>query len=532
MKQKQRSGNNLQKKNQWIILAVILVIAAIIYGRTSGFGFMDGWDDMEYIEAKDVRALDIKAIFTGFHLGMYQPLSVLTLSLNFQASGESATGYHATNVLLHLLNIILVYFVWIKFTENRELAALVAFIFAVHPMNAEAVAWVSARSTLLFTLFSLLSLLFYLKYRQENGKIKLYLATLAFFILAALSKSMAMTLPLIFILIDWYLKEKPSWKIFLDKIPFLLISVATGLITIEASRSFGHISSIDQDFTFADRIIINIHAFVLYIFKALIPVNLSAIYAFPSLNNGHLSSLYYLSVIPILFIIIICFWKSALRKEYIFGFLFFLISISVVLPLIWTRKFMAGERYAYFSYLGLYFIMAHIFLYLTRFKRLSRIKNYTGVAGLIFLIFLISTTYQRITLWKNTELLLGDVIKKDRTGRASAQAYYYMGSLDFDRQNYQEALEAFNNAIALMPAFAEAYNDRGILKGMAGRYQDALNDFSRAIEYDPDNAESYYNRGFAWMQTGNSEMACKDWKKALDMDFPEARKALIRYCNQ
>jgi len=521
-------------KFTWIILGLILVMTVILYGRSTRYGFMEGWDDLEYIESKDVQQANISRIFSGFHLGMYQPLSVLSLSFNYSTAGKDAAPYHTTNLFLHLINIILVYVFINHLSRNQSLGLICAMLFAIHPMNVEAVAWISARSTLLFSGLSLGSLICYLKYKDNNRNWVWGSISILLFILALLAKSMAIILPLLFLLTDWYKDGKVKLRDGLEKIPLLAISVLFGIITIRASASFGHISPIDTQFTLTDRIILNIHAIILYLFKALLPVNLSAIYAFPLKTTGHLGSLYYLSLIPAAGIFVLFFWKNRFRREIIYGVLFFLLSISIVLPLLWSRKFMAGERYAYLSFIGIFFIIAHVYNYLVsgRIRIPVGIKKVIWSGAVIYVVFLAATTFQRVSVWSGTEKLLHDVIRKDRTGPASAQAYYYVGSLDFDRQNYRGALENFNKAIELHPGFAEAYNDRGILNGMAGKYQEALHDFNHAVKCDPGNAESYYNRGFANYELGMKTEACNDWKLAQKLKFKPATDAITKYCKQ
>ncbi|MBU2651660.1 MAG: tetratricopeptide repeat protein [Bacteroidetes bacterium] len=531
---KKESKKTDQTKFSWIILGLILVMTVILYGRSTRYGFMEGWDDLEYIENKEVQKADISRIFSGFQLGMYQPLSVLSLSLNYSTAGTNAAPYHTANLFLHLINIILVFVFINHLSRNKSLGVICALLFAIHPMNVEAVAWISARSTLLFTGLSLGSLICYLKYKEHNRKWVWASIAVLLFILALLAKSLAITLPLVFLLNDWYRKGKIKLWDGLEKIPLLAISVIFGIITIRASESFGHITPIETQFTLTERVILNVHTIILYLFKALFPVNLSAIYAFPLKTTGHLGSLYYLSLIPAAGLIFLFFWKNRFRKEIIYGILFFLLSISIVLPLFWSRKFMAGERYAYFSFIGIFFIIAHLYNYLVSGKLSipDNVKRVIWSGAAVYIIFLAATTFQRITVWSGTEKLMQDVIRKERTGPASAQAHYYKGSFDFDRQNYRSALESFSKAIELHPGFAEAYNDRGILKGMAGKYQEALNDFNQAVNNDPENPESYYNRGFALYQLGMKTEACNDWHHAQKLNFKPAINALIKYCEQ
>ncbi|HSG67872.1 MAG TPA: hypothetical protein VK994_04135, partial [Bacteroidales bacterium] len=145
------------KKNylQYAVPAMIIIAAIIILNPVMDNGILFGWDDTEYLTNEDVQDLNISNIFSDYHLGMYQPLAVTSIAINYASAQESAGAYHATNLLLHAFNIFLVWLLLWRLSRKRMLAGIGAFLFAMHPMNVEAVAWISARSTLIFTSFYL-----------------------------------------------------------------------------------------------------------------------------------------------------------------------------------------------------------------------------------------------------------------------------------------------------------------------------------------------------------------------------------------
>lgn len=517
------------------ILGVILVIAVILFGRTSGNEILYGWDDGEYIENPDIRDLSRAGkYFNTYYLGMYQPLSVLSIALNFSISGEKATAYHALNILLHLVNILLLYFLILKISGKQAIAGMTAFLFAVHPVNAEAVGWISARSTLLFTLFYLLAFRFYLHYIDRNRSWPHYLWCLFFFTLSLLSKSMAMTFPLVLVLYDWYRNGRITWKGMADKAPFLVLSVLAGLLTLDAARSFGHIGLMQEAFTPWHQLFILTYSVAFYIVKAVFPANLSAIYAFPETGDGGLPPVYYLSALLLILIAAGILIKSKLRREAIFGGLFFLISISVVLPSFWSRKFLAGDRYGYLAFIGIFYVLSWL-VYTVYARRGIFRKKYRGIILAVLLVYagyLLVTTGLRTAVWSSTRSLLTDAVRKDPGGPAGAQAHYYLGSLHFDKGRYNEALKAYNKALTIKPRFPEAYNDRGILYGLAGKIKRARQDFNAAIRYDPENAEAYYNRGFTFRELGDTERACSDWQQAITLGSEAAREAYQKHCRK
>ncbi|MDD4215450.1 MAG: glycosyltransferase family 39 protein, partial [Bacteroidales bacterium] len=228
----------LQKKSfhipPWIIYA-ILAVTAIMYSRAlfNGFASLDDDDylfDNPFIKHFNFESL--KEIFSSFYLGNYHPLTTLTYLFEYHIYGLNPLPFHVLNVLLHLVNVMLVYKLSEKLSGQRFTALLVSAFFALHPMHVESVAWISERKDVLYTLFYIASLLAYLKYLKQANKGRHYLICLSLFVLSLLSKSAAVTLPVLMIAIDFYKKRKPVLKMFLEKIPFLLLSLLFGILAL------------------------------------------------------------------------------------------------------------------------------------------------------------------------------------------------------------------------------------------------------------------------------------------------------------
>jgi hypothetical protein len=517
-------------------LAAIMLIAAFVYLPSLDNDILYGWDDGVYLQDDHVRDLDgegLARFFSEFYLGMYQPLAVLSLSIDHQLFGEKPSGYHASSLLLHLLNIFLVFFFIYLLTKKISIALIVALLTAIHPMHVEAVSWIAARSTLLFTVFYLSALIFYLRYLKEEKWTKLVIAFL-FFILACFTKSMAVTLPLVLFLLDHFKGRKTSQWAILEKLPFLVVSVVFGIVTIQAAGSYGHIENLSSSYTFTDRIFLLTYGIAFYLYKLILPVNLSAIYSFPLKEDGMLPVMFYLSPLFIIAIILGIFYFKKFRKEMIFGILFFLLSISLVLPFYWSRLFIVAERYSYLTYIGIYFLIGFGIsgIYDRNNVKLKKIRPYFAGFLAVVIIFYLFTTLQRTKTWKDTGVLLTDVIAKPHNEATHAYAYYFRGNYRDMTMETDKALQDYNEAIGLYPEFILAYNNRGIVKGMMNDTRGALADFSRAIELKPDYADAWYNRGLAYLQLGDPERACDDWKRADSLGSPSAVRFIRKYCDQ
>jgi len=224
----------------YIIPLLIIIASLIIYNPSLDYEILDGWDDMEYLNDPSVQDQNLAEVFLNFHLGMYQPLSVSTIAINYNSGELSPKAYHATNLFFHIINILLVWMLLFKLTKKKLIAGIGAFLFAFHPINVEPVVWISARSTLLVTAFYLGGLLAYLRY-IENKKLTFYVFSFVLALLAFFSKSLALSFPFALLIIDYYRGRTFNVKLLLEKIPYFLLSIVFGIVAINAAQTFGHI---------------------------------------------------------------------------------------------------------------------------------------------------------------------------------------------------------------------------------------------------------------------------------------------------
>jgi protein O-mannosyl-transferase len=526
---------NINISPEKFVISAILLFTFLVYAGTLNNEFLIGWDDGEYLSDPSVSGegpVNTSAIFSNFNLGMYQPLAVLSFAINFRMSGDTAWPYILTNLLLHLLNTLLVYQLMKRWMRGYFPAAIVTLLFAIHPMHVEAVAWISTRSSGLYSLFFLSGLLAWDKYLDEGLKPGHYLIALSFAVLALFSKSMAATFPLILFLMDILKNRRFSLRLITEKLPFLILSVIFGMVAIRAAGSFGHLTVLEQDFSPVQRIFLIIYGLSFYVIKMIIPINLSAIYAFPEMVSGNLPNYVYTSAIVPVLVIAGIWFSGKNRREFIFGSFFFLLCISMVLPLFWSRVFITADRYTYIPYIGLFIIPARILSNLFGSRSTIDKTNFRMLifaAGLIVLM-LGWATFNRGRTWKDTPTLLTDVIEKKRSDADMAHGYFYLGNYYDAANNGAEAMKYYDLSLSRNDKYLLALNNRGILKGKSGDFGGAVNDFNDAIRIKSDYAEAYYNRGVALYQTGKPDKACQDWSLALMLNFKPAGDAINQYC--
>lgn len=525
----QSKGDN--KKIKWISLIAILAFTAILYSGSLTNEILNGWDDGEYLSNPDIQHFDVAKFFDNYYLGMYQPLAVLTISLNWQSGEQDPVPYHATNLLIHLINIILVFYLFYKMSSRIDVATFVSLLFAIHPLQVEAVAWIAARSTGLYAMFYLAALIAYFVYLKEQ-KVGYIILTFIFFVLSCLSKSMAITLPVMLLVFD-YLKERRfrGWAIW-EKIPFFIVSVIIGIVTINAASAYGHIRNLAVSYNFFDRIVLIVYSLVFYLVKTLAPNHLSAVYAYPAKHGLFLPWQYYFSlfIFAVLILNVIIIRKS--RRRTIFGLMFFTVALGPVLPLFWSRMLMLADRYTYIPIIGIFFILARIYVrYVeTRAPRIAKYRIFINTGLFIYIVFLTVSTYHRIGVWENAKSLVSDVIRNDRSDVDVAIGYFFRGNLRDRSDNLNGALNDFSKAIELNPDYTLAYNNRGIIKGSMKDYKGALADFSKAIDLEPGYADAYYNRGNVHYYLKQFNEACSDWSRAEYLGSKQATKVRQKYC--
>jgi tetratricopeptide (TPR) repeat protein len=509
----------------WAPIAV-LVFTALIYCKALKNGFA-GLDDDLYIVnnpiIKDFSFSSIKTIFSTFYAGFYQPFVLLTYLVEYKLFGLNPLPYHLTNVLLHLINCWLVFKLSEQLSANKLTALIVCALFAIHPMHVESVVWVTERKDVLYTLFYLSSLLAYLNYCKSEFKLQQYSTTLLLFIAALLSKSAAVTLPVVLIAIDMYRGRKITLKSLLEKVPFLLISLLWGIMTIASQKAEGSLFDISLIYSFTQRIFFFTYSIAFYIVKCISPLQLSAMHYYPEYDKA-LPWQYYVSLPFLLLLGVYMLKKTAFRKELIFGFSFFLIAISVMLQLVPAGRTITAERFSYVSYIGLFYIVGQFISGIDK----NELQNKAIGLFLLVLITFSIITWNRIDVWESGETLFTDVLKNYPD---NYDAYCIRGLQKSNKGKPQEAIDDYNKAIQLKPTWAEAYNSRGLAHLQLNNATNAITDFSKAIAAEPrklQSAKSYMNRGLAYEQLGDHQSAALDFDKAtlLNPNFSEDVKTI------
>jgi len=506
----------ISKKNrQKIIFSVCLVfvITFISFFPSLKNGFVN-FDDHQYVTENrmimDLSWGNIKTIFKTFYMGHYHPLTLLSYGLEYQSFQLNPSGYHTTNLILHLSNSLLVFWLIGLLRGSLLTSFIVALLFGIHPLHVESVAWISERKDVLYSFFFLGSMISYLYFRRARRTMYYYLS-LFLFILSLLSKSMAVTLPLVLFLCDYLQNQKLDKKPLIEKIPFLFIALVFGIIALFAqgpSRTVGQNTSL----SFFENIFIFSNVLVSYLSKLFLPIKLSALYS--PLNEisrpwqyVHLSSIVGFLTVGIIL--------GKYNKKVTIGTLLSFITILPVLPL----KIVA-DRYTYIPSLGIFLIIGEGFSWLYDWK-----IEYSKIVKTFLFIVLIGVigalsflTWERCRVWKDSISLWNDVLRNNPN---ILIAYIDRGTAFLNKREYDRAISDYNWALGMNPSdekVSSVYNNRGNAYAGKGLYDQALSDFSKALEMNPKYEVAYSNRGNTYYAKRLYEQAISDFNKALEIN--------------
>jgi protein O-mannosyl-transferase len=528
---------HIKRLNLYIPLIIILIFTALVYARTLQNGILTWDDDTHITNNPDIRSLslhNIKTIFTSYYIRMYHPLVTLSFAAEYHFFGLHAAVYHATNVLFHLANVVLVFFLVLSLSQHRTTALIAACLFGIHPMHVESVAWITERKDVVYAFFYLCTLIFYLRFIQ-HGKAQNYWMLCLCFVLSLFSKTTAITLPVILFFIDIYNGRKVTRRSFLEKLPLFVLSLVFGLIALHPQGNgpqYFNRGSID----FIDRIFRASYSLCYYLIHLFLPMNLSALHLMPIKVEGMLPVEYYLALIPLLLLVFLGTRKGIFRREYIFGLSFFVVILSLNIHIIPIGMAIVSERYTYVAYVGLYYIIGQLLS--IAFKRYENVlfpwkKAIVGGMTLLALYFGY-LTYQRIGVWKNTLILFQDaVMKADNKKELNfIQTLGYLFEADEKSKTglYIEAIECLDKAIALSPELPQLYVSRGMSKYSLHSYADAIKDYEKAIELNPSYAPAYFNRAVVYLLWNRQEEACKDLWNAYRLGMHGAYNYIQANC--
>lgn len=474
------------------------------------------WDDPNYVLENPYLKINswkdvVELFFVPNVQANYHPITLLSLAIDYSIDGPNPTVFHTTNLFFHLANAILVYIFVFRLFKEKKVAFFASLLFAIHPMHVESFAWVSERKDVIYVFFFLIALLQYLSYQKRGNRFN-YLACLFFFLLSVLSKGMAVVFPIILLLVDFLRFRKFNIKVLLEKIPFFILSLIFGIIVIKVQGSSGAISNI-ADSPFIQTFLVPIYGLFSYLFKFILPLNLSALHPYQMILDGKIPNNIAMAALPLLVLTAVIVKKFRRNRPVVFGFLFFIAAIFPVLQFMSVGSAIISERYTYLSYIGL-FISFGLILNDIYLKQKPNSKIGLKIMLVIYIGFLCFQTNSRVKVWNDDESLWSDVIE---TYPDDYFAYMKRGSFRAKNGNSDAALADLNTSISIFQNDYYSFNNRGMIYLSKRNYELAEKDFSKAIQIDSTLYEAHLNRGLIYLNTKNYQLAEIDFKKSASL---------------
>jgi len=518
------AAHKLSSRNILIALIAVLALTLASYYPSLNNDFTN-WDDPAYVTENQMLRTD-KPIdyFTKdkFVQGHFIPLSMISFSMDYKASKLDPKRYHLVNLILHLLNTGLVFFFVFLLIGNWQGAFIASALFGIHPMHVESVAWVTERKDVLYAFFYLASVIIYTLFIRYKKPI-LYVGALVLFILSLLSKEQAFTLPFTMLLIDYFCNRKFTLKVIMEKIPFFILSLVIGFVSIKAAHSS---TGTSMAFTF-NSFLYAFYGLATYLFKFLVPVQLACYYPYPTLIGGVLPVIFYIAPFVVIGLTALVYFKFRKNKSVIFGLLFFLLNIGPLLQLLPVGPNIMAERYSYIPYIGLSFIIAQVVMVFFGYnikegfqpgKQIVVLTPYKNAALTIAALFITVLAYasnERCKVWKNTETLWKSEIEEEPD---VPTAYNNLGFEYKTQGRYAEALPLLSKAIMMQPSYEEPYITRAEIERIDGKNALALNDLNKAISLKPENAGAYQERAILYCIEGKLDSGGADFNKSIQLD--------------
>jgi len=547
-------------KNRYVVLAVcgFLVLAAgLVFGQTVCYQFINFDDDIYIYENWQVsRGLSAEGIcwaFTDRHnAANWHPLTWLSLMVDCQFYGLNAGGHHLTNDLLHAATAVLLFLVLWKMTGGFWPSALVATIFAVHPLRAESVAWVTERKDVLSGLFFMLTLAAYVRYVRRPFSLGRYLLLALVFSLGLMAKQSLVTLPFVLLLLDYWplrrfagspcLDRTPArtpphcnagafvgganflervlgrfplrWQLVLEKVPLFLLAAVFSMAAVwAASETLMPMESLPLWWRIGNALI----SYVAYLGQFFYPLGLAAFYPRPGLDLP-------LWKIGGAFLILLgataTVYVGRRRCPYLLvGWLWYLGMLVPVIGLVQVGIGAMADRFTYLPQIGL--CVAVVWAATDLFHRWHFRYGACGIASASLLAVLMACAWRQTSIWRDSETLWTHALACTAPNPA---AHDNLGAALFSQGRLDEAMAHYQKALELKPDDVGALNNLGHALANGGQFNEAMAHYRTALKIKPDDVEALNNLGAAFFAQGRLAEATAHYRKALEIkpDYVEA----------
>ena len=505
---------------------ILFILTLAVFWQTGAHQFIN-FDDPLYVTnnphvKRGITGDNIFWAFTTTAASNWHPLTWLSHMADVEVFGLDPRGHHLMNALIHALSTLLLFLLLDQITGAPWRGLFVAALFALHPLHVESVAWVAERKDVLSSFFWLLTLLFYASYVKRQ-QVKFYLLALFSFALGLMAKPMLVTLPGVMLLLDYWplnrFRREPTAEgttaggtlFFLvrEKIPFLLFSALSSLVTLYAQQKGEALKSLDVT-PFGLRVGNAVIAYVKYLVKTIWPQDLAILYPFPS--SVALWQVFASCLALVLISVVVIRLKQ--RYPYLLvGWFWFLVTLVPVIGVIQVGWQSIADRYTYIPLTGLFIMGGWLIPDLMR--GWSQRKVILALLSIGVISASAVTTWLQLGYWKDNISLYHHTLQVT-TGNYPIFNNY--GAALADQGNVDEAMRQYENALRVWPKSALAHVNLGVALANQGKFSEAIHHYNEALRLIPDYALAHGNLGRAQASLGRTDEAIAHYKEALRID--------------
>lgn len=508
----------------WAVCGLLLLAVGLVFGQTASFDFVN-YDDRERIYengivTRELSPRSLLAVFTEGHEERTIPLTYISHILVWRLGGRDAAVHHLTNVVLHGASAVLLLLVLWRMTGRVWPSALVAAVFAIHPLRAESVAWVTERKDVLSGLFFMLTLAGYARYARQRFSLGRYLAVLACFIMGLAAKATAITLPFLLLLLDYWplgrmndrepggeVRFSVPRKLILEKIPMLVIAVLFGLLTFQG-RTTGELA-VNQQYSLGWRIGNGAISYVAYLGQFFWPHGLAACYPRrPVLSPWQVAA----AVLLLVSITAVAIRWRRQRPYLLAGWLWYVGMLAPVIGLVQFGVQAEADRFTYLPQIGL--VIALAWTAADACRTWPRFRPMGAIAATFAVMILAICAWRQTSYWRDSATLWTRALA---CTSQNAVAHNGLGDALFSLGRVDEGIAHFQKALEIDASYVDALNNLGVALARCGRSDEALPPVQKALEIDAEHAEAHANLGNVLASCGRRDEAVRCYARALEL---------------
>jgi tetratricopeptide (TPR) repeat protein len=527
----------------WLTPVLVFLITGIAFAPVVQNQFVN-WDDpVNLLENPYYRGLGLAQLqwmFTTFHNSLYRPLTWMTLGADYLLWGMQASGYHLTSLLFHCANALLFYFLVLRIFSiavrapivpaMRAAAAFAALIFALHPLRVEPIAWASGRENVVSGFFFILTLICYLKaaHTVSPGSVnwRWMGAAWIFYAMSLLGKGAVVTLPFALLVLDIYPLKRLGWdrgylgsdarRIWREKVPFFVVALCGGVLALFGKQQSKLLYGLDQ-YGLMDRIVQSVYGFAFYLWKTLVPIQLSPLYEMRTLD---VSDWRFLLSAIVLLAITAALWFLRQRWPWaLAAWVYYLVIVAPYIGVAQNGPQIAADRYSYLACLGWTALAGAALPHFQDFGVIRKAGRpgcvFVAAATGILLVLLGFVTWRQTQVWRTSETLWRHALTIDAE---SFFAHSFLGTALLESGKTEEAIAHLNQALALNPGYASAHHALANAFSQRGALEEAIKHYNQALALDPGSAKAHYNLGRVLATRGDWGAAIAQYRKAIELD--------------